>query len=111
MLIDRLKDQVEQIRKKEQSNPQEWNNIEQPLTNQHQAVCDVHNPKNPTAKQALKDANKLVDALDNLDAKHGPCRGGAGYLTVSPAQSGYPPQSVPGGRKRGPQGNQGYLQG
>jgi hypothetical protein len=69
---DRLRDEVDQIRKKAHPNPEQWNNdVEQPLNEQIKAARDLaKNPKNPAAKKTLDDAtDDLVRALDDVDVK------------------------------------------
>jgi len=70
---DKLKDQVEQIRKKVHPNPDEWrDDIEQPLADQIKAAGPVSRaPNSPAPKKALDDAtNQLVKALDDVDARY-----------------------------------------
>jgi len=89
---DRLKDKVEQIRKKTPapiSNPEKWNDaVEKPLLNQLKAGRDVVKaPNNPATKRALDDAtNDLVKALDDVEAKSKPpAPSGNGPISAQPA--------------------------
>eukprot|EP01123_Difflugia_compressa_P008128 TRINITY_DN234_c0_g1_i1.p1 TRINITY_DN234_c0_g1~~TRINITY_DN234_c0_g1_i1.p1 ORF type:complete len:1969 (+),score=675.63 TRINITY_DN234_c0_g1_i1:264-5909(+) len=101
---DRLKDEVEQIRKKTHPEPEQWkNDVERPLANQIKAARDAARaPNNPAAKKALDDATSdLVKALDDVEAKRAPP--GTGVGPSHPPASAGAPKAPPGKPKSEPQ--------
>jgi uncharacterized protein YukE len=105
---DKLKDAVENIRKKAQPPDDVWDReVEQPFQQQRQAARAAQNPNNPNPK-ALDDATRdLVKGLDNVGKSH-PTSQRPGGAPATPASPGQPRGGPAPPRGKGPHGHGGH---